>query len=589
MSTSHPTAPADRRSPQEIVDPPTTMGMILRQIGPGLIIAANIVGSGELIMTTKTGAQAGIALLWLILLGCIVKVFVQLELGRFAISNGETTLTSLNRVPGPKFFGVNWIVAFWVIMISTSTAQLGGIAGGVGQSLSLTFPITGDYANAILCPSEKEISAWAKWELAGGSKAAAAPGDAIPETSDEKHSRVMARVREELDALGEKGDQIRELALSGKPLVDATAVSLVNPPTRDDKTWAIILSVGTSIILFIGRYKMVEVFSVALVVVFTFITVGNVVALQETKYALSTADFLRGFSFGLPDGDSTAAILTAFATFGIIGVGATELISYPYWCIEKGYARSAGPRDSSEGWLRRAQGWFYVMKWDAFASMVIYTLATAAFYLMGVCVLHSEGRDPEGMRMVSTLSRSYVPIFGEYARWLFLSGAIAVLYSTFLVANAGNARMMADFASVIGLCSQDHESKGRVRLVRWLSTILPLICVVAFVAFPEPVRLIKIAGMTQAIMLPMLGFAALYFRFRETDVRLRPGRAWDAALMISSLALLITACWGIYKSVSDLLPKPAAVVVEPSDKKLAEAWPNANNTGVAAASNSVLR
>lgn len=159
MSTSHPAAPADRRSPQEIVDPPTTMGMILRQIGPGLIIAANIVGSGELIMTTKTGAQAGIALLWLILLGCIVKVFVQLELGRFAISNGETTLTSLNRVPGPKFFGVNWIVAFWVIMISTSTAQLGGIAGGVGQSLSLTFPITGDYANAILCPSEKEISA----------------------------------------------------------------------------------------------------------------------------------------------------------------------------------------------------------------------------------------------------------------------------------------------------------------------------------------------------------------------------------------------------------------------------------------------
>jgi hypothetical protein len=205
------------------------------------------------------------------------------------------------------------------------------------------------------------------------------------------------------------------------------------------------------------------------------------------------------------------------------------------------------------------------MKWDAFASMVIYTLATAAFYIMGVCVLHSEGRDPEGMRMVSTLSRSYVPIFGEYARWLFLSGAIAVLYSTFLVANAGNARMMADFASVVGLCSRDHESKGRVRLVRGISTALPLICVIAFVAIPEPVRLIKIAGMTQAIMLPMLGFAALYFRYRETDVRLRPGKLWDAALMVSSLALLITACWGIYKAASDLRPKAPPAVVAPID------------------------
>ena len=167
--------------------------------------------------------------------------------------------------------------------------------------------------------------------------------------------------------------------------------------------------------------------------------------------------------------------------------------------------------------------------------------------------------------MVSTLSRSYVPIFGEYARWLFLSGAIAVLYSTFLVANAGNARMMADFASVVGLCSRDHESKGRVHLVRGISTALPLICVIAFVAIPEPVRLIKIAGMTQAIMLPMLGFAALYFRYRETDVRLRPGKLWDAALMVSSLALLITACWGIYKAASDLRPKAPPAVVAPID------------------------
>jgi hypothetical protein len=298
---------------------------------------------------------------------------------------------------------------------------------------------------------------------------------------------------------------------------------------------------------------MVEVFSVALVVAFTFITIGNVVALQQTPLALSSAEILQGFSFGLPSGDK--ALVTALATFGIIGVGATELISYPYWCIEKGYARSVGPRNPSAGWLERAQGWFNVMKWDAFASMFIYTFATAAFYLMGVIVLHAEGRDPEGMRMVSTLSRSYVPIFGEYARWLFLCGAFAVLYSTFLVANAGNARMIADFCGVIGISSNDHESPARAKLVRWISTGLPLVCVLAFLLVPEPVSLIRIAGLTQAMMLPMLGYAAIHFRRNVTDERLRPGKLWDAALGISTAALLLAAGWGVWKSIAEMLPK----------------------------------
>ena len=534
-------ATPDRRSPDQIIDPPHSFGAIVRQIGPGLIIAANIVGSGELIMTTKTGAQAGISLLWLILLGCVVKVFVQLEFGRFAISHGETTLTSLNRVPGPKIFGINWIVAFWAIMISTSTGQLGGILGGVSQSISITFPITGDYQAAVQVPGEKDIIDHAKW------KNGVAP-------ASEKDARRLRRIEEELIELGDRGKILLDLSMAGKPLVDQRGISLVDPKTVDDKIWAIIIGLATAAILFVGRYTLIEVFSVALVVAFTFITVGNVIALQQTTYAISGKEFLHGLSFQLPDtGDWKGALVTAFATFGIIGVGATELISYPYWCLEKGYARSVGPRTSDDSWVRRAKGWLYVMKCDAFTSMVIYTLATAAFYLMGVAVLHAEGRNPEGMRMVSTLARSYVPIFGEYAKWLFLSGAFAVLYSTFLVANAGNARMMADFAGVVGWSSSDADSPTRRRVVRGISTFLPVLCIVLFLVFPKPTLLITIAGMTQCLMLPMLGFAALYFRFYETDKRLRPGRLWDAALFVSTAALLIASVWGVSTSIRELV------------------------------------
>ena len=52
--------------------PPSDWRGIARQLGPGLIISANIVGSGELIVTTKVGADVGFILLWFIILGCMI-------------------------------------------------------------------------------------------------------------------------------------------------------------------------------------------------------------------------------------------------------------------------------------------------------------------------------------------------------------------------------------------------------------------------------------------------------------------------------------------------------------------------------------
>ena len=86
----------------EPIPPPTRFFQIAKHAGPGLIVAGSIVGSGELIATTKTGAEAGFTLLWLILLGCVVKVFTQIEFGRYTLQSGKTTLAALNEVPGPR-------------------------------------------------------------------------------------------------------------------------------------------------------------------------------------------------------------------------------------------------------------------------------------------------------------------------------------------------------------------------------------------------------------------------------------------------------------------------------------------------------
>jgi hypothetical protein len=85
------------------------------------------------------------------------------------------------------------------------------------------------------------------------------------------------------------------------------------------------------------------------------------------------------------------------------------------------------------------------------------------------------------------------------------------------------------------------------------SVVLPLACVAAYNLFPNPVILVAIAGVTQAVMLPIIGFSSMYFRYRETDKRLRPGRLWDTFLILSCVALLTAGSWGVYKTLLKFL------------------------------------
>ena len=70
-------------------EPPTTFAGRLKHIGPGVIITASIVGSGELIATTTLGAQAGFITLWTIVLSCALKIIFQLEMAKMSITTGK--------------------------------------------------------------------------------------------------------------------------------------------------------------------------------------------------------------------------------------------------------------------------------------------------------------------------------------------------------------------------------------------------------------------------------------------------------------------------------------------------------------------
>ena len=499
-------------------EPPRTLGATLLRLGPGMIIAGSIVGSGELIATTKAGAEAGFWLLWLIIFGCIIKVSTQIELGRYTITWTQTPLKALDSVPGPRL-KVNWVLWYWVIMTLLIISQQGGIVGGVGQTLAISRPLTssGREYNRL---QEELVTATVQLEVAHAQNAGKAETERL-QGQVTKLTNETAQLDEPMDAY----------------------------------LWATILAIATSALLLVGRYGLIQFVATIFVVTFTIVTIATLIMLQtKPQWAVTGSDIADGLSFRLPPASDKTGInpvATALAAFGIIGVGASELIMYPYWCLEKGYAKFTGPRDRTQAWIRRARGWLKVLQFDAWFSMVVYTFATVAFYLLGAAVLGRTGLNPSGKDMVRTLAAMYVPVFGSWADEVFLSGAFAVLYSTFFVAAAGNARMVADAMGLFGI-TEDSE-KSRLRWTRIVSAIWPLAALLLYIGVRQPAKMVLASGSAQAIMLPMLGAAALYFRYRRCDENMRPGRIWDAMLWISLAGFTIIAGWSLVKLVIALI------------------------------------
>ena len=241
----------------------------------------------------------------------------------------------------------------------------------------------------------------------------------------------------------------------------------------------------------------------------TLMTVACVVGLPWTTYPIQPGRAASsGFEFALP----TAGMALAFSTFGITGVGASELFAYPYWCIEKGYARIAGPRAEDEGWARRARGWMRVMQLDAWFSMIVFTLATVAFYLLGAAVLKPAGARPQGRRddpdPRGDVRRSR---WATWTRPVFLIGAWAVLFKTLYVATAANSRLTADFLDLAGhleaVAARGSRPDGP-RLLRLLSRSLALGLYLRLSASRSCWS--RSAAMRQGLMLPLIAGATLY-------------------------------------------------------------------------------
>ncbi len=408
-------------------------------LGPSIIIAASVVGTGELVVAPSLGAKVGISALWIIVLGCVIKVFLQEQLGRHTILTGETTLEAFNRVPG-KIGKLSWVSWAWLLLLISTSFQQAGILAACTQSLHL-------------------------------------------------------------------------LSIPG-----------------DGRLWAGIIAACTAVILVAGRYGLIEKTSGILVASFTLMTIIALVLLQRTPDSISWAQIGQGFTFDLP----AAGFAAAVTVFGITGIGTSELLFYPYWCLEKGYARelSADLESNAPVIHRRIRG----MRLDISVALVVYTFATVAFFLLGATILHRADKAPEGLEMVRTLSSMYTQTFGPWVFYIFAVGAFVVLYSTFFVGLATFSLLVAD--TVRRLLPANTEFNLR-RTVAWSTAILSVLYFLISLAFrTTPHWLIIYGGAVQTILLPIFGFAIVFNNHRRKDpYKAASWMNWGALISLAIIAL----------------------------------------------------
>ena len=305
--------------------------------------------------------------------------------------------------------------------------------------------------------------------------------------------------------------------------------------------WTLILAASAALIVFWGSYETLEHSMTFMVVVFTFITLGGAVCLQFTPLALTADELKSGLRLEFP----AFAVAAALGAYGGTGVNASDSMAYTYWCAEKGYARHVGPHDVDAGWLRRARGWIRVMQIDTALTLLVLTIATVPFYMLGAGVLKRLGLLPSGTETIRVLSHMYTETLGPWASALFLVGAIFILFSSMVSGLAGNAHLFAEALVLLGFIPAEGEDARR-KMFRAFALGAPTVMAATYFLVANPVWMITLGGMMGALMMPLVAGATLWLRYARVDRRIAPGAVTDVLLWACTAVMVVL---GLYATL----------------------------------------
>ena len=132
------TSSSTNNSGSIINSPPRGIGVLLL-IGPSIVWASEYIGSGEVIIATRTGALLGTTVLWAIVIGVFLKFWIGMSGARYTVCTGEGMIDMFDRMPG----GHHWAV--WIVLVAqfiAGTISIGSIATAGGIFISSMIPVS---------------------------------------------------------------------------------------------------------------------------------------------------------------------------------------------------------------------------------------------------------------------------------------------------------------------------------------------------------------------------------------------------------------------------------------------------------------
>ena len=447
--------------------PPKTWGGMLLAIGPAIVVSGSVIGSGELINVPVQAAKFGFVLFWAVILSCIIKYFLQVELGRHCLVHNRTTIQALNLVPGPRFRGTSWIGIFYIGGYTISVVTIGGIMAATAGLFTSVMPI-------------------------GGSE----------------------------------------------------EVSTVS--------WSVIIFAVIGSILWFSLYDALEKLIAVLVCGFSLSVVVALMLLifsPNPAYPLTLADVASGMTFSLGDPAERAAVAFAvISLLGALGTTANEMFMYPYWILEKGYARNVGS-DDDEGRIERAKGWIRVLQLDAGVATLLATVITAAYFLVGCAILHKKGEVPTGINVVEQLSQIYTETYGAWSYGVFMFGGFCTLFSTIVVVVAASGRMWTDLLSSMGVLNYDDPTArrryNRIFQNIYLTAFLGITLYSTLSGVPPEKLVIMGQFINGLVNTPLLMIGIIYLAYK-TDNRLRMSTVTSLMLILTAGAIMVCIVMGLF-------------------------------------------
>lgn len=108
-----------------------------RLIGPGLVVAATGVGAADLVATMIAGSKYGYALLWAVVVGCVMKVVLVEGAGRFSLSTGRTIFEGWSSLGRWTHIYFGPYIVIWGFVYGAAAMA------GTGLALHALFPVLG--------------------------------------------------------------------------------------------------------------------------------------------------------------------------------------------------------------------------------------------------------------------------------------------------------------------------------------------------------------------------------------------------------------------------------------------------------------